>query len=126
MGIEAISRGASISYFVDINSESISYIKKNLSSLGIEEKTKVFKTTDLSALNKFNEEGLKFDVIYLDPPYESGLYSEALEFIFSHDLVKENGVVACESKYPIEINPLWNIKIKEYHYGEIMVIALRK
>jgi 16S rRNA G966 N2-methylase RsmD len=69
MGIEAISRGASVSFFVDKCSESISYIKKNIYSLSIEDKCKIYMTPDLSALNLFNENGLKFDVIYLDPPY---------------------------------------------------------
>ena len=68
----------------------------------------------------------KFDIVYLDPPYDSGLYDEALRYIFENDLLSDCGIVAIESNRKIEINPLWKVRIKEYHYGEIQVVVLRK
>ena len=126
MGIEAISRGAKYSTFVDVDSESISYVKKNISSLGIENKSEVIKSLDLVALEKFKNQGRQFDIIYLDPPYESDRYEVALNYIFDNDLLSEFGILAFECNRVIEVNPLWNVKIKEYHYGEIQVIVLRK
>ncbi len=126
MGIEAISRGAKYSTFVDMNSESITYVKKNISSLGIENKSEVIKSLDLVALEKFKTQGRQFDIIYLDPPYESDRYEVALNFIFDNDLLSEFGVLAFEVNRKVEVNPSWNVKIKEYHYGEIQVVVLRK
>lgn len=124
MGIEAISRGASKAYFVDNNKESINFVKENLKSLAITNSEVLF-TDDIKALEKFKEKDVKFDVIYLDPPYEKGEYEDILSYIYSNNLVKPNGIVACETNRVININPLWNQTIKEYHYGEITIIVLR-
>ena len=126
MGIEAISRGAKYSTFVDKSEKSISFVKKNIASLGIESQVEIINKSDLEALVTFKNQGRYFDVIYLDPPYESELYTPALEYIFNNDLIDKNGVVAIEHNRKIEINPLWNVRIKEYHYGEILVTILRK
>ena len=124
MGIEAISRGASEAYFVDISRDALKYVRENLDTLGIKN-AKVLQSKDLEALQHFKENNIKFDIIYLDPPYESGLYLEALSYIYNNDLLNEGGIVAFEANQPVEINPLWSNKIKEYHYGEITVTVLR-
>ena len=124
MGIEAISRGAAKAYFVDNNKESINYVKTNLNSLDIDN-VEVYLMSDFSALEQFKNRNLQFDVIYLDPPYEKGKYEDILSYIYSNNLIMPNGVVACETNRTIAINPLWNLAIKEYHYGEITVITLR-
>ena len=126
IGIEAISRGAKFSTFVDNNEKSVSFVRKNIVSLGIEGQTEIIKGEDLFALNTFKNQGRYFDIIYLDPPYESDLYNSSLEYIFNNDLVINGGIVAIEANKEITINPLWNVKIKEYHYGEIKLIVLRK
>ncbi len=124
MGIEAISRGASKSYFVDNNLEAIKYVKENLSTLKIEN-AEVLIMDDMVALEMFKKDNIKFDIIFLDPPYESGRYLEVIEFIYNNDLLVKCGVLAFESKHKIPLNPLWYNKIKEYHYGEITVTVLR-
>lgn len=125
MGIEAISRGAKEAYFVDISKDAIKYVNDNLKTLGIEN-AKVYQKADLEALEYFKENNIKFDIIYLDPPYANGLYEAALSYIYNNGLLNNNSVVAFESNVPVEINPLWANKIKEYHYGEITVTVLRK
>ena len=124
MGIEAISRGAVKAYFVDNNKSSINYVNDNLKSLNITNYELLF-TDDIKALERFKELNTKFDVIYLDPPYEKGRYEDILSYIYSNDLVNKDGIVACETNRQIAINPLWNQTIKEYHYGEITVVVLR-
>lgn len=125
MGIEAVSRGASKAYFIDYSDEAIRYVKENIKSLGIEDKCVVNKSNDLLALNNFANSGIKFDIIYLDPPYEYEHYEEVISKIIQFDLIKPNGVIAFEANKHIEINPLWNKRIKEYHYGEITVTTLK-
>lgn len=123
MGIEAISRGASESIFVDISKESLSYVKENISNLKLESKSEIYQKKDFDALEMFKETNQKFDVIYLDPPYEKGQYEEVLSFIFNNELINVGGMVAIEINRPLNINPLWNKKIKEYHYGDIFLIT---
>ena len=125
MGIEAISRGASKSTFVDKNDKAIHYVNENLKSLKIEN-AEVLKITDIQALALFNDRKRQFDIIYIDPPYESGQYEEVISYIFEHNLLSNNGILAFESKRQVTLNPLWYNIIKEYHYGEISVTVLRK
>lgn len=125
IGIEAISRGAKYATLVDNNDISLSYIRKNINSLKIEN-AEVIKAYDEVALSKFANQGRTFDIVYLDPPYESDRYEVALNALFEKNLLSENAIVALETKRDVEINPLWNVKIKEYHYGEIKVVVLRK
>lgn len=125
MGIEAISRGASKSTFVDISKEALKYVKENISSLKLEDKCEIHNIDDLSALEMFKSKEMQFDVIYLDPPYEKGKYEEVLSFIFLNNLISKTGLVAAEINRPLNINPLWNKKIKEYHYGDISLYTFK-
>ena len=54
MGIEALSRGASLCYFVDKSDLSIKVVKKNCLTLGIDN-ARVMQMDYLEALNKFIE-----------------------------------------------------------------------
>ncbi len=119
IGIEAISRGANKSIFVDFSKEALKYVKENISSLKLESNSEIYNLEDLKALELFKEKGYKFDVIYLDPPYEKGKYEKVLNYIFSNNLINKNGLVAVEINRVLNIDPSWNKKIKEYHYGEI-------
>ena len=125
MGIEAISRGADKSYFIDHDKAALKYVYENIASLNLDEYAEVRLEEDLEALMYFANHNIKFNVIYLDPPYEKGKYENILSFIYKNDLVNKNGIVACESNRTILVNNLWNQTIKEYHYGEIILTVLR-
>lgn len=68
IGIEALSRMAQKVYFIDNDKESISCIKKNLTSLNLLNKATIFFSDAFDALKKIKD---KFDIIYIDPPYIS-------------------------------------------------------
>lgn len=123
MGIEAISRGAKKSVFVDVSKEAIKYVKENVSTLNLKDKAEIYNLKDFEALEMFKNKGMSFDVIYLDPPYEKGEYEEILSYIFLNNLINKNGLVAAEINRPLIINPLWNKRIKEYHYGDIFLFT---
>ena len=116
IGIEAISRGANKSTFVDISKAALKYVNENISNLKLEDKSEILNLKDFDALELFKKEGRNFDVIYIDPPYEKGQYEEILSL---NNLINNSGMVAVEINRPLIINPSWNKKIKEYHYGEI-------
>lgn len=75
VGLEALSRGAKPVAFVDISLLCTNTIRKHLRKLGVEEpstKVKVLRADARNAIKKFARENLKFDYIFIDPPYESG------------------------------------------------------
>ncbi|MDQ3020187.1 MAG: 16S rRNA (guanine(966)-N(2))-methyltransferase RsmD [Bacteroidota bacterium] len=76
LGLECISRGADMCYFID---EQTDLVIKNIRLLNAEDKSKVFKSKALSFLNKFTEK--EIDVIFCDPPYSYEPYNELIEKI---------------------------------------------
>ena len=125
IGIEAISRGAKKTYFVDHDKDAINYVKKNLASLNIEEEYEVLLLDDFKALESFKDKGIKFNIIFIDPPYELSKYEELISYIYNNDLVNSKAIIATESNRKIDINQLLDKTIKEYHYGEITLTVIR-
>ena len=62
---------------------------------------------------------IKFDFIYLDPPYKSSYYELVLEQIFNCDFIKRETFVICEHSPNIEIKENWLWKIFDVRtYGQ--------
>ncbi|MCD8209242.1 MAG: 16S rRNA (guanine(966)-N(2))-methyltransferase RsmD [Coprobacillus sp.] len=127
MGLEALSRGATLSYFVDNNPECISVIKKNIDSLDLNECSCVLRTNDRTALENLSQEGVKFDIIYIDPPYEEEHYSEILDDISRLSLLNNNGIIIIESNHPLEESDYPNYFItKRKNFGFINLTYLTR
>jgi len=119
-GIEALSRGARHVVFVDTASLSVNLVKDNLRLCGFMDKASVFGRDAL----RFLEDCDNFDLIFIDPPYDSGLASKALEKIASFDKLNINGIIIAELKADTktpEVAPPY-IKIKEYKYGGVKIV----
>lgn len=94
LGIECISRGAKEVVFVDNNKDSIELVRKNLQ--GIDGNFKVVNSDFSGVLRSAYVTGKKFDMIFVDPPYASGLGELALGLIFDLDLLADGGVIVFE------------------------------
>ena len=102
IGIEAISRGAIISTFVERSAKMCSYIKKNLTSLGIKEgHGEVCEMEVLPYLKKMAKRRRVWDVIYIDPPHDSD-FQETLDFLKRGTTIKPSGVLVVE--HPAEMS----------------------
>ena len=118
LGIEALSNGASSCVFVDSNKKCIECIKKN--TVGIENVT-IIENDYLRALESFNQ---RFDLIFLDPPYNLECLDKILDIIDSNDLLNESGLVICEyefDNFKDKYNTLELIKEKKYGYKNIKI-----
>ena len=125
MGIEALSRGAAICYFVDRNDLAIKVVKNNILKLEIDN-ARIIQKDYLDALNYLLEKGECFDLIILDPPYASGYYARVLKMIYETSLLSDKGVVVVESEGDISYDDFTFIKSKRYHYGKTIVDILRR
>ena len=118
LGIEAISNGANRCYFVDNNKEVIKILNKNITSLNIKENSKVILSDWKKSLNDFANQNIKFDLIFVDPPYDYNVYEKILEKVSSLNLLTENGQIILEHsnlKFKDRYNNL--ILYKEKKYG---------
>lgn len=115
LGIEAISNGAKSCYFVDSNKIAIEKIKNNIKCIQIKEEYHLINKNHLSALREFNEQNIKFDLIFLDPPYDLNLINNTLNVIFEYNLLTDNGYIVCEYENElVETNKFELIKFKKY------------
>lgn len=127
LGIEALSRGASYCLFNDINKVALQTIKKNTSSLLLDSSTyDIFPFMDITTISRCNEQGKRFNLIFLDPPYKEGKYEEIISLILNNNLLKEHGILVVESERIVDFSFLEHFLIKEYNYGEIRVYVLRR
>ena len=81
LALEAISRGASFAWINDKESLSISTILSNVKLTNTGEYVKITKKDYAKCLNQIVKEDKLFDVIFLDPPYDSNLAIDSLNFI---------------------------------------------
>lgn len=111
LGIEALSRGASQAYFIDHYKDSIEMIKKNLIHTKLVEKAKVLQYDYSRALQWMSEEKLRFDLVFLDPPYDQGLEQDSLLCIHQYGLMNEGGIVVVESSLLTPVEEVGNLRI---------------
>ena len=122
MGLEALSRGAKKATFVDVSPLAVKVIKTNLDSLKIhEEEYRLIKDKDSNALKMFREENTKFDLIFLDPPYDLGQYQDIVNQLIADDLLNKNAVIVIEANHDVDLENIDYQKKKAYHYGDIKV-----
>ena len=94
LGIEAVSRGAEHAVLVDSDRNAISVIRSNVKRLGLEDCVTVVQGDSISYLG--NAGGRRFDVVLLDPPYETDLESRALAALDDNRLLNDGAIVICE------------------------------
>jgi len=94
MSFEALSRGAKVVYSVDNSKESYELIKQNNDLL--KENLNIICADFKTSLLDFKKQNKTFDVIFLDPPYESDYAEYSLEFIATNNLLNDNGVIVWE------------------------------
>lgn len=123
LGIEALSRGAKSAVFIDNSMQSLEVIRDNLRTTGFTDKGTVIKTDALMFLKAGKQ---KFDILFLDPPYNTTILCEALEI--AHNVMNEAGIIVCEHPFSMEI-PSFSGDIplkKTYRYSKTAVSVYRK
>ena len=122
LGIEAKSRGAAQVDIIDAAKESIRLIRENVKITGLE--IRVLQADALSFLKSCGE----YDLIFIDPPYDSGLAEKALELIKAFDILSKGGIIICETRAETTLQELEKpyVKRKEYRYGKVKLTTYTK
>lgn len=118
LGIEAISNGAKKCYFVDKSNNAIKVLNKNLNNFNIENKTKIIKSDYTNALDNFKNNKIKFDIIFLDPPYKMHILNDIINKIIEKNLINNGGIIICEVDFEYLDKSIKNLElIKQKKYG---------
>ncbi|MGN1473498.1 MAG: 16S rRNA (guanine(966)-N(2))-methyltransferase RsmD [Eubacteriales bacterium] len=96
LGLEALSRGASFCMFVDSNPEAIAVIRKNAEKTKLSDRCRTLISDAANYVRK-GAGGEKYQIVFMDPPYASGLVIPTLERLISADIVSPGGLVFCET-----------------------------
>jgi 16S rRNA (guanine966-N2)-methyltransferase len=97
VGIEALSRGAGMVYFVESMSRAVTAIRSNLSSLGIEESFQIVDRDALAALPMLESLNISCDFCFLDPPYrQTDDYGRILSLLSHSKLLGAGSLVIAE------------------------------
>jgi len=122
LGIEAASRGAAQVDIVDQSKDSLKLIRENVKLTGLE--IRVLQADSISFLRSCG----KYDLIFIDPPYDSNLAETAVKTIKEFDILSEGGIIICESRaettLPEPGTPY--VRKKEYRYGKVKLTTFTK
>ena len=127
MGLEAISRGAKHAVLVDKSKEAIRVIEENTikTKLAPDCTVKLSDAMDYIRRNR----GKKFDIVFLDPPYASGLYQPILRALQEAEMLKPTSMIICEGNteellsQSAELSALYHMK-KTSKYSKTVITIL--
>lgn len=124
LGLEAMSRGAVRAVFVDDHGPSRALIRTNVETLGLTGATKIWRR-DVTRLGP--HKGDAFDLVFLDPPYRSGLGAAALASAREGGWIAEDALIIFEcaaDEAPPDAALLGEI-LDDRKYGETRVLIAR-
>lgn len=119
-GIEALSRGASFCIFNDLGKEQYQILNQNINNLHISN-AKIYNLDYKVLLDKLD---LKFDIVFIDPPYKMDVYNEIIDILLNKDMLNDNSIIILESNHNLDLkyDNLFNIKEKKYGYTVVTIL----
>lgn len=119
MGIEAISRGAEKTVFVEKDRKAVGIIKKNLSSCKFTDGYIIYNDDVFHIIECLKSDGEQFDIIYLDPPFTiDSIFLPVIETLSDGKLLRRDGIIVIrtrkEKEMPDKIGKLEKYKFKTY------------
>jgi len=120
LGLESLSRGAGHATFVERGKGTLLILRRNIASLGMDDRCAVVAGDALTFLR--NHPPARFDLIFLDPPYDGTLLADALGLIAGRDLLAEEGVILAEHRESAPLQPPDNLQvIRQRKYGSTCI-----
>lgn len=127
IGLEALSRGAAHATFIDSGREAIELIRKNIAICKFEDQTTLLPFAASTAITKLEKQGVQFDLIFVDPPYNKNLVNPTIQQIVDAQLLAPAGQIICEH-FPKEVlvPPAGYQLADERKYGQTLISFLKR
>jgi len=95
IGMEAVSRGVGKLVLVENNRQCLMIIKKNIELLKVKA-CELYPKEAISAIKYLYSQEIKFDIIFMDPPYYQEMAKKTLQAIVDHDILTPYGLIVVE------------------------------
>ena len=126
LGIEALSRGAEKTIFVEKGRQALRLIQRNLNQFGLEDQSEIIPKDVNRAIGILKQRGESFDVIFMDPPYEKGMIEKTLMKLNSHPIYCRDSLLVIEHNrrepLPNHVEG-WNL-IRQQRIGDTLISFL--
>ena len=124
LGLEAVSRGAVRAVFIEANAATASLLKANVTAAGFTKQAKVITGDALKIIPVLK--GQKFNLVFLDPPYNKGLLNKTIQSLANAGILEDEAVLTVEtSSKNKEYLPTDGFRVfKESKYGDTTIIYL--
>ena len=96
LGLEALSRGAEHAVLVDKLPDAFDMIKENAQKTHLYKKCRIVNMDYSDYILSAKRSGAKFDLVFIDPPYDSGLLAPALKSVSVNGLLSDTATVVAE------------------------------
>lgn len=119
IGIEALSRGARLAVMIENNPGALECIRDNLARTKLEDRAMVMSCDVLSGLKRLEGKNYRFDIVFMDPPYDHEHERMVLGYLADSPMVTKDTVIVIEASRETDFGWLeesgWQmIKSKEY------------
>ena len=120
IGIECISRGATKAYFCEKSHQATRMIYENLDRTRLKDKAIVINKDYEKCLKQLSNDKIKFNIIYIDPPYKANIAVNATEKILLLNLLQKEGIIIIETdEKERELKNLTQIDVEVFRYKKI-------
>jgi len=129
VGLEALSRGACRSVFVEKDLRLIEAIRENLRLLGFEGRAEMIAADAEKGMRRLGKKGERFDILFADPPYEEGFLTEIMNYLEGAELLTENGIIILQHslREPLRQSVAQPLAVSDQRrYGDTLLSFLKK
>jgi len=130
VGIEALSRGANLAIFVELDRKTVRTLRENLALTGFSDRAEVYCLDVIKALKVIDKAKGNFDIVFIGAPYAvpagrqgSPALEETLKVIAVTEIIDRDGVVVAEHSIRDKISDSYGklIKSRDCRYGDTVL-----
>lgn len=103
LGIESLSRGAISCSFIEHDRKVSEVLRQNLIYTKLESNSELLTMESHKALRLLSGRGRKFNLVFFDPPYDSGIYESTAELLCTLGLLADDSlfIAECSARIPL-------------------------
>ena len=129
LGLESLSRGAKNAVLCDSSKDAIKVIKQNIDKTKTKDEILLINSDYKTALKTIKSKKIRFDVVFLDPPYLTSYAEDASKKIVEMNLLNDNGIIVIETDDKDRVIKDLDTKLIEINdikkYGRVYLLFLK-